>query len=176
MSPKAAADVLVDKLERDGARRPMTVADAAVATGLPLRDAEAGLHWLTSEYRGHLRVTEDGDLVHVFPHGFTKPWETREAFARLAARVGQGLLGAAVARLEQVLAREVVDGVGLLDLQPVDAQLAGEAAVEEAEGIIAAWEAGAGAGVVTYNGKMIENLHVDIARRVLATHAAITSA
>jgi len=51
-----------------------------------------------------------------------------------------------------------------------------EAAVEEAEGIIAAWEAGAGAGVVTYNGKMIENLHVDIARRVLATHAAITSA
>lgn len=94
MSPKAAADVLVDKLERDGARRPMTVADAAVATGLPLRDAEAGLHWLTSEYRGHLRVTEDGDLVHVFPHGFTKPWETREAFARLVARVGQGLLGA----------------------------------------------------------------------------------
>lgn len=50
------------------------------------------------------------------------------------------------------------------------------AAVEEAEGIIAAWEAGAGSGVVTYNGKMIENLHVDIARRVLATHAAIEAA
>ncbi|MCA1782808.1 MAG: CoA ester lyase [Dermatophilaceae bacterium] len=50
-----------------------------------------------------------------------------------------------------------------------------EAAVEEARGIIAAWEEGAGTGVVTYNGKMIENLHVDIARRVLATHEAITS-
>lgn len=50
-----------------------------------------------------------------------------------------------------------------------------EAAVEEARGIIGAFEAGAGTGVVTYNGKMIENLHVDIARRVLATHEAITS-
>ena len=48
-------------------------------------------------------------------------------------------------------------------------------AVEEAEGILEAWEAGAGKGVVTYNGKMIENLHVDIARRVLATHEAIIS-
>lgn len=47
--------------------------------------------------------------------------------------------------------------------------------VEEARGIIDAFEAGAGTGVVTYNGKMIENLHVDIARRVLDTHKAVTS-
>lgn len=47
--------------------------------------------------------------------------------------------------------------------------------VEEAQGTIQAWEAGAGAGVVTFNGKMIENLHVDIARRVLATHEAIVA-
>ncbi len=47
------------------------------------------------------------------------------------------------------------------------------AAVEEARGILAAWVAGAGSGVVTFNGKMIENLHVDIAQRVLATHEAI---
>ena len=32
---------------------------------------------------------------------------------------------------------------------------------------------GAGAGVVTVDGRMIENLHVDNARRVLATDAAI---
>ena len=50
-----------------------------------------------------------------------------------------------------------------------------EAAVEEARGIIAAWEEGAGTGVVTHNGKMIENLHVDIARRVLAIHEAVSS-
>lgn len=49
-----------------------------------------------------------------------------------------------------------------------------EAEVEEARGIIDAFEAGAGTGVVTYNGKMIENLHVDIARRVLDTHEAIS--
>jgi citrate lyase subunit beta/citryl-CoA lyase len=48
-------------------------------------------------------------------------------------------------------------------------------AVEEAKGIVAAWEAGAGAGVVTHNGKMIELLHVEIARRVLATHEAIAA-
>lgn len=50
-----------------------------------------------------------------------------------------------------------------------------DAAVEEARGIIAAWDEGAGIGVVTYNGRMIENLHVDIARRVLATHEAIAA-
>ena len=45
-------------------------------------------------------------------------------------------------------------------------------AVEDARGILAAWDAGAG-GVVTYNGRMIENLHVESARRVLAIHDAI---
>ena len=50
-----------------------------------------------------------------------------------------------------------------------------EAAVGEARGILEAWEAGAGSGVVTHNGRMVENLHVDIARRVLAIHDVITS-
>jgi citrate lyase subunit beta/citryl-CoA lyase len=48
-----------------------------------------------------------------------------------------------------------------------------EAQVEEARGILAAWEQGAGAGVVTFNGRMIENLHVETAQRVLSTHEAI---
>lgn len=48
-----------------------------------------------------------------------------------------------------------------------------EAAVEEARGILDAWEAGAGTGVVTYRGRMVEGLHVDTARRVLAVDAAI---
>lgn len=50
-----------------------------------------------------------------------------------------------------------------------------EEAVEEAKGVLQAWADGAGKGVVTHNGKMIENLHVDIARRVLATHEAIAA-
>jgi hypothetical protein len=92
MEPAAAADVLRHKLTDP--TRPMTVADASVASGLPLRDTEAGLHFLTSEFRGHLRVTEDGDLVHVFPSGFSKPWETREASWRVLTAIGRGLYAA----------------------------------------------------------------------------------
>jgi citrate lyase subunit beta/citryl-CoA lyase len=45
-------------------------------------------------------------------------------------------------------------------------------AVEDARGMLAAWAAGGG-GVVTYNGRMIENLHVESARRILTIHEAI---
>jgi citrate lyase subunit beta/citryl-CoA lyase len=46
-------------------------------------------------------------------------------------------------------------------------------AVDEARGILQAWEDGRGSGVVTYSGRMIESLHVDSARRTLAVHEAI---
>ena len=48
-----------------------------------------------------------------------------------------------------------------------------EQAVEDARGLIEAWEEGAGSGVVTYNGRMVENLHVESARRTLGIHEAI---
>ncbi|NYG57551.1 citrate lyase subunit beta/citryl-CoA lyase [Nocardioides daedukensis] len=48
-------------------------------------------------------------------------------------------------------------------------------AVEDARGLIQAWEDGKGAGVVTYNGKMVENLHVESAQRTLDIHEAITA-
>jgi citrate lyase subunit beta/citryl-CoA lyase len=48
-----------------------------------------------------------------------------------------------------------------------------EQAVEEARGILDAWDTGAGSGVVTYNGRMVENLHVESAKRTLAIHEAI---
>jgi citrate lyase subunit beta/citryl-CoA lyase len=48
-----------------------------------------------------------------------------------------------------------------------------EQAVDDARGILAAWEDGAGSGVVTYNGRMIENLHVESARRTLSIAEAI---
>jgi citrate lyase subunit beta/citryl-CoA lyase len=47
------------------------------------------------------------------------------------------------------------------------------AAVEDARGVLAAWEAGAGAGVVTHNGRLVESLHVETAHRVLAIDRAI---
>ena len=46
-------------------------------------------------------------------------------------------------------------------------------AVEDARGLIAAFEDGQGSGVVTYNGRMVEALHVDSARRTLAIDEAI---
>lgn len=50
-----------------------------------------------------------------------------------------------------------------------------EKAVEEAHGILLAWEEGRGSGVVTYNGRMVENLHVESAQRVLSIHEAISA-
>ena len=48
-----------------------------------------------------------------------------------------------------------------------------EKAVEDARGLIQAWEDGHGSGVVTYNGRMVENLHVESAQRTLSIHEAI---
>lgn len=48
-------------------------------------------------------------------------------------------------------------------------------AVEDARGLLEAWHAAGGAGVVTYRGRMIENLHVATATQVLAVHEAITA-
>jgi citrate lyase subunit beta/citryl-CoA lyase len=48
-----------------------------------------------------------------------------------------------------------------------------EQAVEEARGILRAWEDGKGTGVVTYRGKMVENLHVESAQRTLSIADAI---
>jgi citrate lyase subunit beta / citryl-CoA lyase len=53
-----------------------------------------------------------------------------------------------------------------------------EQAVEDARGLIQAFEDAqqdsvGGSGVVTYNGRMVENLHVESARRTLSIHDAI---
>ena len=50
-----------------------------------------------------------------------------------------------------------------------------EQAIADAKGIVAAWEDGAGTGVVTYGGKMVESLHVEQARRTLAIAEAIAA-
>ena len=49
-----------------------------------------------------------------------------------------------------------------------------EQAVEDARGLIAAWDARE-TGVVTYNGKMVENLHVESAQRTLSIAEAIAA-
>jgi hypothetical protein len=96
MDPKRAREVLEESLKSKAAsdgRIDLTIADAAARSGLPLRDAERGLHALLSEYRGHLRVTSEGELLFRFPHGFTKPWLVRSALSSFFERAGRGLLG-----------------------------------------------------------------------------------
>jgi hypothetical protein len=90
LAPAKAGDAIRTSVDP---RAPLTVADAAAKAGLALRDAESGLTWLSKEYRGQLRVTSDGDLVHVFPYGFAKPWEGRDARRRAARAVGRAALG-----------------------------------------------------------------------------------
>ena len=92
LDPEAAAAVV--RRTFGDPRAPKTVADAAVASGLALRDAEAGLTWLTKEYRGHLRVTEEGQLLYFFPEGFSQPWIQRELLERFARAAGAAVLGA----------------------------------------------------------------------------------
>ena len=76
-------------------RAPMTAADAAAKSGLALRDAALGLHWLTDRYRGHLRVTAEGEIIFLFPHGFTRPWVVQDGLSRALGAAGRGLAGVA---------------------------------------------------------------------------------
>src|ERR1700735_5701158 len=92
LEPADAAKALIGSLPDP--RSPHTVADAAAASGLALRDAERGLTWLSQEYRAHLRVTDGGDLLYLFPFGFTQPWKTRDALSRAGAAVSRAAIGA----------------------------------------------------------------------------------
>lgn len=93
----AAAFTLASALGGPGTEKvpDMTIADAAAKSGLALWDAERGLHALVAEYRGHLRVTEEGELLFRFPHGFTKPWVTRTWLSSAASKIGRALVGVA---------------------------------------------------------------------------------
>jgi len=92
LDPREAGRALIGSLKEP--RSPHTVADAATASGLAIRDAERGLTWLTQEYRGHLRATEEGELLYLFPTGFTQPWKTKDAFDRALGAVGRAAVGA----------------------------------------------------------------------------------
>lgn len=95
--PAAAASTIASALGGPGTKQvpDMTIADAAARSGLPLRDAERGMHALLADYRGHLRVTSEGELVFRFPHGLTKPWVTRTRLREAGDRIGRALLGVA---------------------------------------------------------------------------------
>lgn len=79
----------------------VTVADAAARTGLSLREAELGLHRLVARHRGHLAVTERGELLFRFPDGFAVDVERRSQAKAALRSVGRGLAigGAWLARI-----------------------------------------------------------------------------
>jgi len=78
MEPDQAAGVLRTALA--GQTGDATIADAAARSGLALRDAELGLHRLLSAHRGHLSVTDKGELLFRFPMGFAIDFERRDGF------------------------------------------------------------------------------------------------
>jgi len=82
MEPKDAAAVLETALRGLSKKAELTIADAAAKGGLALRDAERGLHFLSTQYRGTLSATDQGELLFKFPHGLSlpltkKPWFNR---------------------------------------------------------------------------------------------------
>jgi hypothetical protein len=80
-------------------RGDLTVADASARTGLALRDAEAALFHLSSQYQGHLKATTEGELLFSFPAGFRKQEggvlrRGARAVARAVAGVGRFIIRA----------------------------------------------------------------------------------
>ena len=92
MKAQEAGQILLKTLRPSGN---LTVADASTKSGLALRDAEVGLHYLVAEYRGQLAATQKGELLFRFPTGFSKPWESVEAIEHVWRRVKKFTLGVA---------------------------------------------------------------------------------
>lgn len=90
LAPEKAAQVLREALREH--RGDLTIADAAARSGLPLRDAELGLHALLRAQRGHLSVTTGGELLFRFPEGLARRFGAGAGVLRI---VGAGALGLA---------------------------------------------------------------------------------
>ncbi len=94
MKPAASVDAVRKALDSRPGDIVVTIADAATLSGVTLAQAETALHALTSEYRGHLRVTEEGEILFRFPTRFRKPWVTRDRLALAWERIKGTALGA----------------------------------------------------------------------------------
>ncbi len=87
---KAAA---ILQLALKGHRGDLTIADAAAKGGMALREAELGLHFLSSKYRGTLSATENGDLLFRFPYGFALPFSKKPGVIRFFDKAKRAILG-----------------------------------------------------------------------------------
>jgi hypothetical protein len=90
LAPDRAAEALRAVLADH--RGDLTIADAAARSGLPLRDAELGLHRLLQAHAGHLSVTDRGELLFRFPGGLVRPFGGALGVLRVLGRVGLGVV------------------------------------------------------------------------------------
>ncbi len=95
-SLKRVKTKLVSVLKRgtDGATRGSTLADLVAATGLPHFQVQQAIKHVCDEYRGHLRVTESGEILYYFPYGMKS---TQRGFVPGAKRFFGRLITAAAA-------------------------------------------------------------------------------
>ncbi len=92
-SPEEAGKILQASLKGVKARSTLTVADAAAQSGLSIDDAERGLHFLSTQYRGTLSATDQGELLFRFPYGLSLPLTKKPWFRRAVDRVKGAVVG-----------------------------------------------------------------------------------
>src|SRR5688500_3866869 len=76
-----------------GHRGDITIADAAAKGAIALREAELGLHHLSSQFRGTLSATSEGDLLFRFPYGFSLPFVKKAGVIRFFEKAKRAILG-----------------------------------------------------------------------------------
>jgi citrate lyase subunit beta/citryl-CoA lyase len=186
----AYLDEISERLDAAGANPAMKIW-AMVETPTAIFDARSlAAHWrvevlvmgtndLARELRSSLGAAGRHPLV---PHLATALAAAREAGKVILDGVFNDVKDLDAFRTECVQGFEMgFDGKTLIHPGQVDIcndeWAPSEADVENARGLIAAFEEGiaAGKGVVTFNGRMIENLHVANAQRLLAVADAIAA-
>ena len=186
----AYLDEITERLDAAGADPAMKIW-AMVETPTAIFDARAlAAHWrvevlvmgtndLARELRSSLGASGRHPLV---PHLATALAAARESGKVILDGVFNDVKDLDAFRTECVQGFEMgFDGKTLIHPGQVDicneVWAPSEADVENARGLIAAFDEGiaAGKGVVTFNGRMIENLHVANAQRLLAVADAIAA-
>lgn len=95
LEAEKAAEILETALKGHVAKGggDLTIADAAARGGIALREAELGLHFLATKYRGTLSATENGELLFRFPYGFSLPFTKKPGVIAFFEKAKRTLLG-----------------------------------------------------------------------------------
>lgn len=93
--PETVRTTIVTALRKK--RGEATVADIIAATGLPKYQVETEMLAVIDEFNGRLRVTDTGELLFSFPHGFTSKYTGAGVFLRkIFKAITTGIKAAAV--------------------------------------------------------------------------------